>query len=173
MPDSSAAISCSKRCRRGVRVVNLDALTYAGNPTRCRPLDGNPNHVFVQGDIGDARAGRAAAARASPRRGDQLRRRKPRRPLDRRARRRSCRPTWSAPWPCWRRRATTGRRWTRRRATRSASCTCPPTRSTARSATPASSPKTRRTRRIRRTRRRRPRPTTWCAPSTTPTGCRS
>jgi len=39
--------------RRGVRVVNLDALTYAGNRDTLAPLDGNPNHVFVQGDIGD------------------------------------------------------------------------------------------------------------------------
>jgi dTDP-glucose 4,6-dehydratase len=39
--------------RRGVRVVNLDALTYAGNRDTLAPLDGDPNHVFVQGDIGD------------------------------------------------------------------------------------------------------------------------
>ena len=39
--------------RRGVRVVNLDALTYAGNLDTLAPLSGNPNHVFVHGDIGD------------------------------------------------------------------------------------------------------------------------
>jgi dTDP-glucose 4,6-dehydratase len=39
--------------RRGVRVVNLDALTYAGNRDTLAPLDGNPDHVFVHGDIGD------------------------------------------------------------------------------------------------------------------------
>jgi dTDP-glucose 4,6-dehydratase len=38
---------------RGVRVVNLDALTYAGNPDTLASLDGNPRHVFVHGDIGD------------------------------------------------------------------------------------------------------------------------
>ena len=38
---------------RGVRVVNLDALTYAGNLDTLRGLDGNPDHVFVHGDIGD------------------------------------------------------------------------------------------------------------------------
>jgi dTDP-glucose 4,6-dehydratase len=38
---------------RGVRVVNLDALTYAGNLESLRDLDGNPDHVFVHGDIGD------------------------------------------------------------------------------------------------------------------------
>jgi dTDP-glucose 4,6-dehydratase len=37
----------------GVRVVNLDALTYAGNLDTLSPLDGNPGHEFVQGDIGD------------------------------------------------------------------------------------------------------------------------
>ena len=37
----------------GIRVVNLDALTYAGNLDTLSPLDGNPEHVFVQGDIGD------------------------------------------------------------------------------------------------------------------------
>ncbi|MBW8310944.1 MAG: dTDP-glucose 4,6-dehydratase [Rhizobium sp.] len=37
----------------GVRVVNLDALTYAGNRDTLAALEGNPNHVFVHGDIGD------------------------------------------------------------------------------------------------------------------------
>ena len=40
--------------RQGVRVVNLDALTYAGNLDTLSPLDGDPNHAFVHGDIGDA-----------------------------------------------------------------------------------------------------------------------
>lgn len=37
----------------GIRVVTLDALTYAGNRDTLAPLEGNPDHVFVQGDIGD------------------------------------------------------------------------------------------------------------------------
>src|SRR5690606_6557837 len=37
----------------GVRVVNLDALTYAGNLDTLASLGGDPNHVFVHGDIGD------------------------------------------------------------------------------------------------------------------------
>lgn len=37
----------------GTRVINLDALTYAGNLDTLKPLGGNPGHVFVQGDIGD------------------------------------------------------------------------------------------------------------------------
>jgi dTDP-glucose 4,6-dehydratase len=37
----------------GEPVVNLDALTYAGNRENLRTLDGDARHVFVQGDIGD------------------------------------------------------------------------------------------------------------------------
>jgi dTDP-glucose 4,6-dehydratase len=37
----------------GIRVVNLDALTYAGNLDTLASLDGDPRHVFVHGDIGD------------------------------------------------------------------------------------------------------------------------
>jgi len=38
---------------RGVRIINLDALTYAGNRDTLASLDGNDRHVFVHGDIGD------------------------------------------------------------------------------------------------------------------------
>ena len=38
----------------GWRVVNLDALTYAGNPDTLAAVAGNPDHVFVHGDIGNA-----------------------------------------------------------------------------------------------------------------------
>jgi len=38
---------------RGVRVINLDALTYAGNLDTLATVDGDPGHVFVHGDIGD------------------------------------------------------------------------------------------------------------------------
>lgn len=37
----------------GEPVVNLDALTYAGNLESLRSLDGDSRHIFVQGDIGD------------------------------------------------------------------------------------------------------------------------
>ena len=37
----------------GVRIVNLDALTYAGNRDTLASLEGNPDHAFVHGDIGD------------------------------------------------------------------------------------------------------------------------
>ena len=39
--------------RRGVRIVNLDALTYAGNLDTLASLDGEAGHLFVHGDIGD------------------------------------------------------------------------------------------------------------------------
>ena len=38
----------------GFRVINLDKLTYAGNLDTLAPLKTNADHVFVQGDIGDA-----------------------------------------------------------------------------------------------------------------------
>ena len=34
-------------------VINLDALTYAGNLRNLESLAGDPRHIFVQGDIGD------------------------------------------------------------------------------------------------------------------------
>ena len=34
-------------------VINLDKLTYAGNLENLASLQGNPNHLFVQGDLGD------------------------------------------------------------------------------------------------------------------------
>jgi dTDP-glucose 4,6-dehydratase len=37
----------------GLRVVNLDKLTYAGNLDTLASLSDNDRHVFVQGDIGD------------------------------------------------------------------------------------------------------------------------
>jgi dTDP-glucose 4,6-dehydratase len=40
-------------CSTGEPIVNLDALTYAGNYSNLASLDGNPAHHFVRGDIGD------------------------------------------------------------------------------------------------------------------------
>ncbi|MFY8133857.1 MAG: dTDP-glucose 4,6-dehydratase [Aquimonas sp.] len=50
----------------GHRVVNLDALTYAGNRDTLASLDGNANHVFVQGDIGDRELMRRLLAEHRP-----------------------------------------------------------------------------------------------------------
>jgi dTDP-glucose 4,6-dehydratase len=38
---------------RNHRVINLDALTYAGNLDTLAPVSENPDHVFVRGNIGD------------------------------------------------------------------------------------------------------------------------
>jgi dTDP-glucose 4,6-dehydratase len=39
--------------RNGVRVINLDKLTYAGNPASLKAIENAPNHRFIQGDIAD------------------------------------------------------------------------------------------------------------------------
>lgn len=46
-----------------VVVVNLDALTYAGNPANLADLDGHPRYTFLKGDITSADDVRAALAR--------------------------------------------------------------------------------------------------------------
>lgn len=38
---------------RNTQIINLDALTYAGNTETLRPLDGNDRHIFVHGSIAD------------------------------------------------------------------------------------------------------------------------
>ena len=35
-------------------IINLDKLTYAGNLQNLTSLEGNPRHIFIRGDIGDA-----------------------------------------------------------------------------------------------------------------------
>lgn len=40
--------------RRGYKVINLDALTYAGNIDNLASLEGNPSHTFVHGSILDS-----------------------------------------------------------------------------------------------------------------------
>ena len=52
--------------RRGDRVVNLDALTYAGDPARLADVEGAPNYVFVRADIADAEAVERALATHRP-----------------------------------------------------------------------------------------------------------
>ena len=39
--------------RAGIRVINLDKLTYAGNPANLSSLAGDPDHILVRGDIGN------------------------------------------------------------------------------------------------------------------------
>jgi dTDP-glucose 4,6-dehydratase len=38
---------------KNLRIVNLDKLTYAGNINNLASLEHNPQHIFVQGDIGN------------------------------------------------------------------------------------------------------------------------
>jgi dTDP-glucose 4,6-dehydratase len=48
-------------------VLNLDALTYAGNLANLEPLQGDPRHVFQHGDIGDRALVDALLAQHRPR----------------------------------------------------------------------------------------------------------
>ena len=48
-------------------VVNLDKLTYAGNPANLASLRDSPNHMFVRGDIGDRELVRGLLVRQHPR----------------------------------------------------------------------------------------------------------
>ena len=42
------------RNHEGIRIVNLDALTYAGNLSNLKDVEGDARHTFVKGDIQDA-----------------------------------------------------------------------------------------------------------------------
>ncbi len=48
-------------------IVNLDKLTYAGNPSNLAAFDGDRRYVFVQGDIGDFALVGALCAQYQPR----------------------------------------------------------------------------------------------------------
>ncbi|MDF1594052.1 MAG: dTDP-glucose 4,6-dehydratase, partial [Desulfobacterales bacterium] len=48
------------------RLVNLDKLTYAGNPENLSPVKDDPRHIFVQGDIGDRALTAALLAQYKP-----------------------------------------------------------------------------------------------------------
>jgi dTDP-glucose 4,6-dehydratase len=53
--------------KTGVSVVNLDLLTYAGNPANLDSLRADPRHLLVQGDICDAKLVRSLLAEHRPR----------------------------------------------------------------------------------------------------------
>jgi dTDP-glucose 4,6-dehydratase len=48
------------RERPRVEIVNLDAITYAGNPANLRDVDGDPRYRFLKGDVCDGAAVREA-----------------------------------------------------------------------------------------------------------------
>lgn len=52
----SAYVRLVRRLRPADRVVNVDALTYAGNLENIRELEGDRGHLFVRADIRDAAA---------------------------------------------------------------------------------------------------------------------
>ena len=51
----------------GEPIVNLDLLTYAGNPQNLAAIEGDERHIFVQGNIGDADLMRALLNQHCPR----------------------------------------------------------------------------------------------------------
>ena len=53
-------IRLALRERPEVQIVNLDAMTYAGNPANLADVEGDPRYRFVHGDIGDPAAVRRA-----------------------------------------------------------------------------------------------------------------
>ncbi|MBV8689237.1 MAG: GDP-mannose 4,6-dehydratase, partial [Candidatus Eremiobacteraeota bacterium] len=48
--------------RPGVRIVNLDAVTYAGNPANLEDVANDERYRFIKGDIADKGAVREALA---------------------------------------------------------------------------------------------------------------
>ena len=53
-------IRLALRERPSLEIVNLDAMTYAGNPANLSDVEGNPRYAFRKGDICDPAAVRAA-----------------------------------------------------------------------------------------------------------------
>jgi dTDP-glucose 4,6-dehydratase len=47
-----------------INIINLDKLTYAGNPDNLKDLEDNPNYAFIKGDICDPGIVRAAMKKA-------------------------------------------------------------------------------------------------------------
>jgi dTDP-glucose 4,6-dehydratase len=58
-------IRLALRRHPALEIVNLDALTYAGNPANLRDVDGDPRYHFVHGDVCDAAAVRQALAQGA------------------------------------------------------------------------------------------------------------
>jgi dTDP-glucose 4,6-dehydratase len=52
----SAYVRMARQKRPDAGLVNVDALSYAGNLENLRDLEGDPEHLFVRGDIRDAAA---------------------------------------------------------------------------------------------------------------------
>ena len=148
-------------------------MTYAASEDALEEARHHPRHVLIRADIADAAAMRAGVRHAPARRGDASRGRKPCRPLDRRPGRfvqtnvvgtftllEAARALLARPDPRAARGVPLPSRLHRRGVRR------------ARRTTIRRSPRPRPTIRAARIPRARRRPTIWCAPGTTPTGCR-
>lgn len=121
---------CRRLVELGVRVVNVDKLTYAGNPYSLEVIARHPNYAFERLDICDAAGLEALFARYQPTAVLHLAAESHViAPLT--GHPRSLKPTWSALTACWKRRATTFASCRRICADAFALCKCPPTRSTA------------------------------------------
>ncbi|HDM75356.1 MAG TPA: dTDP-glucose 4,6-dehydratase, partial [Deltaproteobacteria bacterium] len=48
------------------RIINLDLLTYAGNPMNLEPIRSDPDYIFVRGNIGDRKMVRDILERYKP-----------------------------------------------------------------------------------------------------------
>ena len=158
---------------KGYEVLNVDELTYAGNLASLRTVEDKPNYRFLKADICDRAAMDEALAEFRP---DRVMHLAAESHVDRSI-------TGAADFvqtniigtftlleaalAYWK--ALDGAA----REDASASSTSRPTRSTARSATRACSPRTRPTIRARLIRRRRRRPTISPRPGSGPTACRS
>ncbi|MBV8344517.1 MAG: GDP-mannose 4,6-dehydratase, partial [Candidatus Eremiobacteraeota bacterium] len=55
-------IRLALRRHPALQIVNLDALTYAGNPANLRDVEGDPRYRLIAGDVCDAAAVRGALA---------------------------------------------------------------------------------------------------------------
>jgi dTDP-glucose 4,6-dehydratase len=58
---------CADSTHAGETIVNVDALTYAGNRANLASLDGKPQHVFVQADVTDGETMAALLLQHQPR----------------------------------------------------------------------------------------------------------
>jgi dTDP-D-glucose 4,6-dehydratase len=94
-------------------LVNLDALTYAGNLENLASVRSDSRHRFVHGDICDRPLLDRLLAEHNPRAVVHFAADRPP----------SCAPTSTARFSCWKQRGNTGRRWRAATGSSSASCT--------------------------------------------------
>ena len=109
------------------RVINLDLLTYAGNLMNLQGLQGDPDYIFVQGDIRDRDLVRAFWRNIAPVQWSTLQL-NPTWTAQSTAQKTSFRPMWLAPFIYWKRCGGIGEASLARRKTFFASCMFQPMR---------------------------------------------